>query len=184
MGCREPPIPSGKHAGKLGHGCCGPADASRDPQAAEEQGTAALPRDRLLPAPSRSPACASPSRVPPCSPPGVRREQELIADAKQRLEARWVWLADCTGGWQPWWRLEACRVARSAPAAGWADRQSRLTPRLPSTLTPLPLPRCAAPLPPRRFLPLLRPRLVPYQLHLWAERVDATVQRVAEILQQ
>ena len=35
---------------------------------------------------------------------------------------------------------------------------------------------------PRSFLPLLQPQLVPYQLHLYAERTDATLQRVAEIL--
>lgn len=35
-----------------------------------------------------------------------------------------------------------------------------------------------------RFLPLLRPKLVPYQLHLYAEREDAGVQRVAELLIQ
>lgn len=35
-----------------------------------------------------------------------------------------------------------------------------------------------------RFLPLLRPKLVPYQLHLYAEREDAGVQRVAELLMQ
>lgn len=35
-----------------------------------------------------------------------------------------------------------------------------------------------------RFLPLLQPQMVPYQLHLYAERADATVQRVAEIIQE
>lgn len=33
-----------------------------------------------------------------------------------------------------------------------------------------------------RFLPLLRPRMVPYQLHLFAERTDADVQRVAQVI--
>lgn len=35
-----------------------------------------------------------------------------------------------------------------------------------------------------RFLPLLRPHLVPYQLHLFAERSDCMVQRVAELLEE
>lgn len=39
------------------------------------------------------------------------------------------------------------------------------------------LPTCAC-----RFLPLLRPHLVPYQLHLFAEKVDTDERRVAEIL--
>ncbi|KAL4425412.1 hypothetical protein ABPG75_009428 [Micractinium tetrahymenae] len=35
-----------------------------------------------------------------------------------------------------------------------------------------------------RFLPLLRPKLVPYQLHLYAEREDVGLQRVAQLLLQ
>lgn len=34
------------------------------------------------------------------------------------------------------------------------------------------------------FLPLLQPQIVPYQLRLYAEQTDATVQRVAEIIQE
>ncbi len=36
----------------------------------------------------------------------------------------------------------------------------------------------------RRYLPLLRPQMVPYQLHLYAERVETGEQRVAELIMQ
>ncbi|EFN56993.1 hypothetical protein CHLNCDRAFT_143627 [Chlorella variabilis] len=35
-----------------------------------------------------------------------------------------------------------------------------------------------------RFLPLLRPHLVPYQLHLYAERCDCSEARVCELIMQ
>ena len=40
------------------------------------------------------------------------------------------------------------------------------------------------PPPSRRYLPLLRPRMVPYQLHLYAERCEITEGRVAELIMQ
>jgi hypothetical protein len=49
-------------------------------------------------------------------------------------------------------------------------------PTLPSTRPP----------PPswRSYLPLLRPKMVPYQLHLYAERCEITEGRVAELIMQ
>jgi len=50
-------------------------------------------------------------------------------------------------------------------------------------LPPVPA-RPPACLPACRFLPLLRRQMVPYQLHLYAERVECGLQRVAQLLLQ
>ena len=99
--------------------------------------------------------------------PGPHRELEVIADARERLTRRRERALHA--------RPPASRASGS-PAGPYLERAA-----------PMPRPAAHHSTPRRppsgcRYLPCLQARMVPYELHLFAEREDAPASRVGELI--